>query len=300
MANIHKNRLNKSKIIDQFIQKHGNLYDYSQIDYQGDNVKVTILCPTHGAFLQIPSSHKRGHKCQKCQGRNLSLDEIIQQFNSIHQNLYSYALITSIEKNSQKIPVLCPIHGIFNPTVNNHKRGNGCKKCAGLEKPTNDQLINKFRVAHGSKYNYSDVIYKSAHTKIQINCPIHGAFQQTPNNHKNGNGCPACNDSTGESRIRTFLEQNNIIHISQHKFEGCKNKLRLPFDFYLPDSNVCIEYNGLQHYKAVEYFGGAKELIKRQANDKIKEEYCKIHNISLIIIRYNDSIELKLSKLIQG
>ena len=74
-------------------------------------------------------------------------------------------------------------------------------------------------------------------------------------------------------------------------FDKCKgNKRKLPFDFYLPDYNTCIEFDGKQHFESVDHFGGDEEFVKRLENDKIKTEYCKNYNIQLIRIRYDDYI----------
>ena len=298
MENIkHGNKLTNEIVISQFILKNKNQYDYSKVNYCGDNIEVIIICPIHGEFKQTPSNHKRGQKCPKCCGKNLTTDEIIEQLKIKHNNLYDYSKIIDIKKVSNKIKIICPIHCEFEQTVNNHKRGQGCKNCSGLEKPTYEKLIIDFTTIHGNKYNYSNVIYQSAHKKIKIICPIHGEFEQTPNNHKNGNGCPICKLSKGENDIKIFLEKNNIKYTPQYKFENCKNKLRLPFDFYLPKYNTCIEYNGLQHYKPIEHFGSIKGFTERQINDKIKMEYCNKNNIPLIVIKYNDNINSILSKL---
>jgi hypothetical protein len=69
-----------------------------------------------------------------------------------------------------------------------------------------------------------------------------------------------------------------------------KTKYKLAFDFYLPEQNICIEYNGIQHYEPIKYFGGIEEFDKRIERDKIKIEYCKKNNIRLIVIKYNEDI----------
>jgi hypothetical protein len=74
------------------------------------------------------------------------------------------------------------------------------------------------------------------------------------------------------------------------KIENCKNKLTLPFDFYLPEFNLCIEYNGIQHYKPVNNFGGSERFLNQIKNDNIKKKYCDNNNIKLLIIKYNDNI----------
>lgn len=98
----------------------------------------------------------------------------------------------------------------------------------------------------------------------------------------NSNG----NESTGESIITRFLIDNDIDFVKQKKFSDCKRIYNLSFDFYLPDYNTCIEYNGEQHYKSVKIFGGDSKLKYQKENDKIKKKYCDDNNMKLIIIPY--------------
>lgn len=283
-------KLTQEQVIEQFNLKHNNKFNYDKVIYQGDNKNIIITCPIHGDFEQTPSNHKRGQNCPKCAGRGLTNDELIEIFNKKHKNRYDYSEMKYIN-NSTKIDIICPIHGTFSQTPNNHKRGQICKECYGIKLLTNDEAITNFVRTHGSKYDYTKTIYKNAHSKITITCPQHGDFEQTPNNHRNGNGCPICNESNGETKVRVFLEENNISFIPQHKFPDCKNILPLPFDFYLPDYNMCIEFNGIQHYKPVKHFNGEEGLKARQINDKIKKEYCFNNNIPLVIIKYNDNVQ---------
>ena len=102
-------------------------------------------------------------------------------------------------------------------------------------------------------------------------------------------------ESKGENIIDNYLKSVNINYIRQYKFDNCKNKRKLPFDFYIPDYNVCIEYDGIQHYESVKRFGGVDNLLKIQQKDKIKNEYCLNNNIRLIRIKYNENIYDKLS-----
>ena len=296
MEKKHKNLLNQEKVIEQFINKHGLLYDYSKLKYNGDNKNVIITCFVHGDFEQTPSNHKKGQKCPKCSGKNLTINEIKEKLLKKHNNYYRYDKFIKIVKSSEKIIITCPIHGDFEQTLNNHMRGQGCKKCKCTEQPTIDKILTDFKLTHNDKYCYDKVNYVSAHKKIIITCPIHGDFEQTPNNHKNGNGCPVCKDSNGEKKIHSFLTNNNINFIRQHKFNNCKNILPLPFDFYLPDHNICIEYNGVQHYKPVAHFGGVVGFNQRKINDNIKNEYCYNNNIHFLIIKYSDNTLNILSK----
>ena len=290
------NKKDKKIIIKEFKEIHGNRYDYSKVNYKGVDNKITIICVEHGEFEQTPYNHKMGQNCPKCSGKNLSTNDIIKNFKEIHGNRYDYSKVNYI-KSSIKVTIICTEHGEFEQTPNNHKNGQGCFKCNGNETKDINKLLNEFKETHADYYDYSLVEYINAHTKVIIICPEHGEFKQTPNNHRLGNGCPICNESKGERKIRLWLEDNNINFEPQHKFDDCRNILPLPFDFYLPDLNLCIEYNGLQHYKAVTYFGGKDGFKQRQMNDKIKMEYCNNNNIPLLIIKYNDNILKRLFTL---
>jgi very-short-patch-repair endonuclease len=119
-------------------------------------------------------------------------------------------------------------------------------------------------------------------------------FIQKPTTHLKGCGCPMCNESQGERKISQILENKKINFISQKKFDGCLYKRKLKFDFYLPDYNTCIEYDGEQHNVMYRFEKTNERLKIRQKRDKIKNEYCKENNIHLIRIKYNESIEEKL------
>lgn len=106
-------------------------------------------------------------------------------------------------------------------------------------------------------------------------------------------------NSKGEKQISEILEKLNIKFKREYKFDNCKNINVLSFDFYLPDYNFCIEYDGKQHYEPNDFFGGINSFEKIKHNDKIKNEYCKNNNIHLIRIRYDDDIDVVLNNQFQ-
>ena len=157
-------------------------------------------------------------------------------------------------------------------------------------KLTISEFIEKAKLKHGEKYkyDYSKSVYINARTKVDIICPKHGLFNQICNNHLKGMGCPVCKSSKGELKIIKFLEENNINYISQYTFDDCRFKNKLSFDFYLPDYNMCVEYNGEQHYQIIKGWGGEKNYELRKIRDKIKKEYCELNNIPFYIIKYDE------------
>lgn len=128
--------------------------------------------------------------------------------------------------------------------------------------------------------------------KVKIKCIKHGYFYQSPKSHINqSQGCPLCRSSKGEIKILNYLDKNNIKCCPQYKFKDCKNIKPLPFDFYLPDHNILIEFDGEQHYFSIDFFGGEENFSYIKNNDKIKTDYCFNNNIKLIRIKYTDKIE---------
>ena len=205
------------------------------------------------------------------------------------------------ENSYTKIKIICPKHGVFEQQPAQHLFGQGCLLCKRDSMfDDKDTFIVKGNKVHNFFYDYSIVNYINSYTKVDIICPIHGIFKQKPKDHLNKKqGCPKCKSSKGENIISTYLEQNNIKYISQYKFNLCKNIKPLPFDFYLPEYNICIEYNGKQHYKPVDWFGGKKTYEYIINNDIIKYNFCQTNNIILIVIKYDENIQTTLNEKIR-
>ena len=167
----------------------------------------------------------------------------------------------------------------------------------GLSQYTTKSFILKSNNIHNYNYDYSSVIYKHSQQNVTIICNTHGKFKQTPESHLRGRGCPICKESKGEKEISLLLNKHKINFIREYKFDDCIDKGKLPFDFYIPDNNTCIEFNGEQHYIPIKWFGGKKTLDGIQRRDKIKKEYCIKNNIKLLTIKYSDNIKEMLTTL---
>lgn len=283
-------------IIKKFKEVHDNKYDYSLVDYKNNKTKVKIICPEHGVFQQSPSNHYSGNGCPKCENKGKNFYDFLRESNLSHNNKYNHYPKDFINYQT-KINISCPLHGDFTQLPRHHISGVGCPKCYGNVKHTNETIIKKFKEVHGDKYDYSLVDYKNNKTKIKIICTEHGEFEQSPSHHLNYRGCPICKESRGEEKIRLYLTEKNIKFIREYRFNDCKYKRPLPFDFYLPEHSMCIEYNGVQHYKSVNYFGGDDKLKTQKEKDKIKELYCKNNDITLLLIKYDEDITNVLSSI---
>ena len=287
-------------IIIEFKEIHGDRYDYSKVVYESATSFVTIICEVHGEFKQRPNNHLSGQICKKCSTNVPKLDSVINKLNYIHNSKYDYSKLKF--KNRQSlIDIICKEHGEFSIKLSYHLSGTGCAKCVHDKLRSNtDEFIKKSMDKHLDMYDYSLVDYKRNKNKVSIICRKHGEFSQRPNDHLKGSGCPICKSSKGEIKILNFLDDNKIKYVTQYKFKDCRNKLPLPFDFYLPELNTCIEYDGILHFKSIDIFGGEYALENTINNDKIKTQYCLDNNINLIRIAYTEfnKIEKKLNLLI--
>lgn len=297
---------NTQDFIEKAYNIHEGKYDYSKVKYDNAKTKVCIICPVHGEFWQTPSNHlNKTHTCgcPKC-GLNRKIKKItksktqfIEEANKIHNNKYGYTKVNYIN-NKTKICIICHKHGEFLQLPSNHLKGEGCPKCK-IELLQNKNLldtenfIKKAKETHGEKYDYSKSVYISAKEPICIICPEHGEFWQIAYEHANGYNCPFCNESKGEEKIRLYLCDKKIRFDKERKFDWLINPLtkrNLRLDFYLPDYNIAIEYQGEQHFKPIDFGGGYKKstFYKTLYLDKLKYNLCKTHNIPLLYINYFD------------
>ncbi len=298
--------MSKRLTIEEFIERaknvHGDKYDYSLVvKYETARTHIPVICKNHGQFMITPNHHvNRKQGCPGC--KKLGLDGFLERAISIHGNKYGYSLV-EYKNNKSKVKIICPTHGVFEQRVNDHLSGAcKCPECINdsLRKNVDDFKFEASKT-HSNKYDYSLIHFiKNNKQKISIICPTHGEFQQQSLCHLQGQGCPVCKESRGEKEIRDILKENAIIFENQKKFDDCRNINPLPFDFYLPEYNICIEYNGRQHYQTVSnnFFGDEEQLMQTQKRDKIKYHYCKNNDIKLVVIKYDENISEKVNELL--
>lgn len=129
-------------------------------------------------------------------------------------------------------------------------------------------------------------------------------WDASPSNLLNDKGCPYCRMSHGEKKIMLYLDKANVAYKYQYRFNDCVYQKVLPFDFYIPYKNLCIEFDGIQHFeptqfnKKMSYEEAVENFKKQQIKDYIKNEYCKSNNINLLRIPYTElnNTELILNK----
>lgn len=170
-------------------------------------------------------------------------DGFLHRANEKHGGKYSYPNLQYVNAHTD-ITVLCPIHGLFNQKPIHHLRGNGCTKCGDWvrgEKRRNtiESFLKSAITVHSDSYNYSKVVYKSAKTPVVIICPLHGEFNQQPQHHLNGSGCPSCGkygyreDSPGFMYVLESLDGTVVKVGITNNFEQRLQQLKrsTPFRF---------------------------------------------------------------------
>ena len=228
-----KARLTAEEFVKKAIEKHGDRFDYSRVDYKNAATKVCIICKENGhrEFFQTPSDHLGGIGCPKCSGNSkLTIEEFVKKAREIHSNKYDYSKVKY--KNSYTlVEIFCKIHGYFSQTPNSHLKGRGCPKCGGKARLTAEEFIEKARKVHGDLYEYSKVDYKNYKTPIRIFCKVHGYFSQSPNSHLQGQGCPKCNRGFSSDSKLSLLSDSDIEHLSVHQLIELIGQNLLPADF---------------------------------------------------------------------
>lgn len=265
--------------MDEFI-KHKNNFCSQSCHYNYSY--ETVVCKNCGKEFSARKSTHRKYCCNDC------------------KNYY-----VSHHQKTNKETIICKYCGKEFQAHVSAKRDFCSKECGYAYRRENKQEYdyynkqkNEFKQSFLDKYNAlnSTIIiddeYVDMYNKLSCHCSIHNQyFKMRPLDIlRNRNACTKCQklESRGEKRIRECMEENNIEFIREYKFDNCKDKLPLPFDFYLPNNNMCIEYQGEQHYIATDFFGGKEEFNKRVLHDNIKYNYCLSNNIDLLIIPYTE------------
>ena len=152
-------RSNKNEFIEKAQKIYGNKYDYSKVEYINNKTKVCIICHEkdkygneHGEFWQRPNDHLSGYECPKCGGNHMpTTEEWIKKAQIIHENKYDYSKVHYIDAHT-KVCIICPTHGEFWQTPNNHLNGCGCPNCNSDNKSKMEENIHKLLKKHHIKH----------------------------------------------------------------------------------------------------------------------------------------------------
>lgn len=233
-----------------------------------------------------------------------SKEDVLKRIKDIIKNDYSLIEFNYIGIKNTKIKLKCnKCDFIFERNLKVFlRRGATCPHCESTNKTWTKKDVQNLINKYSNEFN---VIEYKNQREILVEHNVCGyRFNKFLHNITQNNviKCPKCdlNKSMGEEKIKTWLDNNSIRYERQKRFKNCRNIKSLPFDFYLPERDILIEFDGIQHYEVVEHFGGKEKFKTRKENDNIKNKFCIDNNIDLIRIKYSDinNIEKILTKLL--
>ena len=303
----------QTKSHDKFIEDIKNINPNINVigKYINMDTKVLVKCSIDGyEWSADPRKLMRGCQCSVCSNRTVVTGvndiatvrpDLVKYFKN-KEDAYKY-----VSGSEKYIDVVCPTCGYEdNIRIANLSRFgfscNGCyeKKYGRKRMPHGYWNINTMREYllenyHG--YKLLDIQKPSddcKYLKALIKCPNenHQSYWVYWTNILSGYQCSLCyiEDfmSKGEHAAELIFKKHGYIYETQKRFDDCRDKYTLPFDFYLPDYNLIVEIMGEQHEYPVDYFGGEESFKKCIQHDKIKREYLASNNINILDIWYYD------------
>lgn len=257
------------------------------------HTKTKWMC-SFGHIFEMPYSDiQGGHGCRFC-GReqaNSKTRTSIQEYHALASKSGLVWCDTELPKNVRcKTKWLCPNGHVYAASFRAMSITRGCPQCrnlhGGQNRSSTKNFIRSAKEVHGDKFDYSKVEYQKSTIEVEIICAKHGGFWQKPANHLQGYGCPYCSQSKGEEQIAKDLTSWGIHFTRQKKFDACKDKRCLPFDFFFQIGKVkfLVECDGKQHFEPIEAWGGDDNFEQIQHRDAIKTRFAEKHGFVLVRI----------------
>lgn len=219
-------KITTQEFIERAKSIHRDKYNYSKSEYINSDSKILIICPIHGEFWQTAYHHLKGCGCPKCAAkeiggkRRVKKEEWLKRFKEMYGDKYDYSE-AEFKTNKDKIKIICPKHGEFWQTPDNHVSGHGCKACAGFESHNNETFISKAKKLYGDKYTYEKTKYINTVTPVIITCKEHGDFETVPNNFLSGHGgCKKCTNRVTDTD--SFIRKSILLHGNKYNYDKVK------------------------------------------------------------------------------
>ena len=273
--------------------------EYTFLDYYVDNkTKLRVKHNKCGHVYKVrPSAFLSGTRCPNCFGKHKKTDAEFKKevFNLVGNE---YIFLDHYQGTLTKIKVR------HNKCGNTYKirpveflRGIRCSYCHGNPRKTNEQFKKEVLDLVGNDYTFLDDYVNNA-TKLRVKHNVCGnVYKVRPEDFFSHNTrCPYCNSPKGEDIINKILKSLGINYKYQKTFSDLKDNKLLSYDFFIPDQNILIEYQGIQHYQPITYFGGNARFELQQRHDKMKSDYAKSHHYKLIAVPYTEGTFGKIKK----
>ena len=269
------NKLEFNKVKKAFEERG---YVLLEKEYINCNHKMRYLCSNGHEHSISWSKFAQGRGCKGgCKGgiNRITIEYIKKEFENIGWTL----LTTEYINAKQKLEYICDKGHKYNISWGKFKEGKGCSCCKGT-RLTIEMIRENFEK---EGYTLLTTEYTNYEQKLEYICDKGHHHSTTYDNFKQGSRCPYCKTSKGEKKIKDILDAFEIKYIYNKNIWGDSH---LRPDFYLEDYNLVIEYDGIQHFEPIEYFGGEERFKMTQQKDIEKNDYCKVNNIDMLRIPY--------------
>jgi hypothetical protein len=278
-----------------------------------NSVNIWWICNNHHEYQATISHRLRGDNCPYCSGHRIILGQtdLLTRYPILCRE-WDYNKNTLgpehyAQYSNKKCWWICQYGHKWETSIDKRtRRKQGCPYCSGHKHIMGQTDLATLHPELCKEWDYTKNIHgpkiypQYSNNKVWWICnKCQHSWCSIIADRVIGHGCPRCNISKGENKIEEYLNKYNIVKIIQQKFNDCKYKKMLPFDFYLPEYNLCIEYNGVQHYQIATGFYnktplyGLMRLRKQKQHDRIKRHYCRDNHINYLCIPYThfDDIE---------
>ena len=261
---------------ETFIEKlktlpHCKNYSFEKVNYVRNKDKVILTCHEvdengneHGDFEIAPGHLLSGEGCPICRyvksskGLRRTIEEVVEAARKVHGDKYDYSLITNYKNDREKVPIICPEHGVFYQPMNNHIKGKqGCPECGKRQSEqsrivTFEDWVTAATIVHKSYYTYHKETYTKITDKTKITCPKHGDFWQNASNHLHlGHGCPRCANEESDPENEIYEYVCNVIGEENVAKRNKKVLGGFELDVYVPSKKLAVELNGLYWHSEI-------------------------------------------------
>jgi uncharacterized protein with PIN domain len=273
--------------------------EYTFLDpYVNAHTKLRVKHNKCGHIYEVqPSNFLNDSHCPYCSGHHKKTNtEFKQEIYDLVGNEYTFldsyvSIMTKLRVKHNKCG------HTYKVLPNNFIRGSRCPYCSVSVGKNNARFKQEVFDLVGSEYTFLEH-YINSYIKIRVKHNTCGTiYKVRPTEFISQNTrCPYCNSPKGELIISKVLDNLNINYEYQKTFNGLRDTQPLSYDFYIPNQNILIEYQGIQHYESIDHFGGEDAFNKQQIHDKLKSDYAKNNGYNLIAVPYTEDNFSKIKK----
>ena len=281
-------------------------YEFLDLYVNSHTYLRAIHIPCGSRVDMLPNSFiSRGSRCPKCARVSATQQQMKTQEQFESELPDDIIALEDYQGAFKKIKIQCMLCGsTYKTTPRDLAKAGMCTRCSSRYRRSIEDVKSEIDTESRGEYRVCSTTYKNSHTPIVVKHLECGT--EYPVTRANfvlrGRRCPKCSASIGEKLVQDVLVDLDISFCVQQKFDDLVYKRPLSYDFYLPDRNILIEYQGEQHYAPVEHFGGEETFRHQQVLDEIKRDYAQTNGIRLLEIPFTmrtyDSVKDTLLEMI--